>query len=60
VFGFTKEFFIELFLPKETTFKNNLFDLTVEDNRFLSFPYFFDDKKTNKKETKGSKNKLNK
>ena len=39
LFGFSKAFFTEVFLPKETMFLNNLFDFTVETNRFLSFPY---------------------
>ena len=56
-FGFSKAFFTELFLPKENTFKNNLFDLTVEGNRFVSYPYFFDEssQKKNKRENKSSK-----
>ena len=42
-FGFYKKFFMELFIPKGSAFKNNLYDITVEDCRFLSFPYFFDE-----------------
>lgn len=41
MFGFTKAFFTELFLPKETAFQNQMFDLVVEQNRFISYPYVF-------------------
>jgi hypothetical protein len=44
-----KTFFTELFIPKENNFQNSLFDLTVEANRFLSFPYFFSEDKVKKK-----------
>ena len=44
-----KTFFTELFIPKENNFQNSLFDLTVEANRFLSFPYFFLEDKVKKK-----------
>jgi hypothetical protein len=59
MFGFSKAFFTELFLPKEEMFQNNLFDLTVENNRFISYPFSFEDsqsqsKKQGKKEGKKS------
>jgi hypothetical protein len=53
IFGLEKGFFKELFIPKENTFHNSLFDLTVENNRFLSFPYFFEDKDAPKKRKEG-------
>ena len=43
IFGLEKSFFSELFIPKEYTFQNSIFDLTVEANRFLSYPYFFEE-----------------
>ena len=49
MFGFSKAFFTELFIPKEGIFQNTLFDLTVEDNRFLSYPYFFEDSQPHSK-----------
>ena len=52
-FGMSKSFFQEIFIPKESTFKNNMFDLTVEDTRFLSYPYFFEE--VNIKKGKGKK-----
>jgi len=53
IFGLEQSFFHELFVPKENTFQNSIFDLTVEAHRFLSFPYFFTETKV-----KGSKVKV--
>jgi hypothetical protein len=51
-----KSFFSELFIPKENTFENSIFDMTVEGNRFLSFPYFFHDNQSqSKKQSKTKK-----
>lgn len=52
IFGLEKTFFTELFIPKENTFQNSIFDLTVEANRFLSFPYFFNEDKAKVKKAK--------
>lgn len=52
IFGLEKTFFTELFIPKENTFHNSIFDLTVEANRFLSFPYFFNEEKAKVKKAK--------
>ena len=52
IFGLDKTFFTELFIPKENTFQNSIFDLTVEANRFLSFPYFFNEDKAKGKKAK--------
>jgi hypothetical protein len=53
-----KSFFSELFIPKENTFENSIFDLTVEGNRFLSYPYFFQDGGTGAQGTMGGKKQM--
>ena len=52
VIGLSREYFKELFMPKENTFMNDVFDLTVESNRFLSLPYNFPDSEEFKKSQK--------
>lgn len=53
LFGISKTFFTELFIPKEENFQNTLFDLTVERNRFISYPYFFEENQNvSKKQSK--------
>jgi len=55
IFGLEKTFFTDLFIPKENTFQNSIFDLTVENNRFLSFPFFFNEDSI---KAKGRKSKI--
>ena len=57
IFGLERTFFSELLIPKENTFENSIFDITVEGNRFLSYPYFFNDAQSSsgKKQSKATK-----
>jgi hypothetical protein len=55
VFGFSEDFLGDLFLPKLKIYKNNVFDITVEENRFISFPYFFEEQPKKKKDSKINK-----
>ena len=43
LFGFSKELYIDMFMPKERVFMNEIFDLVIENQRFLSLPYYFPD-----------------
>ena len=40
-FGFNKELYQDMFLPKEKVFMNEIVDLVIENQRFISFPYYF-------------------
>jgi hypothetical protein len=57
IFGLERSFFSELLIPKENTFENSIFDITVEGNRFLSYPFFFNDAQSSsgKKQFKATK-----
>ena len=32
-----------MFMPKDRVFKNEIFDLVIENQRFISLPYYFPD-----------------
>jgi hypothetical protein len=33
----------ELFMPNSRTFQNDIFDISVEQNRYICLPYYFPD-----------------
>ena len=41
LYGLSKQFFREIFLPKATSFQNDIFDISVEHYRFVCLPYYF-------------------
>ena len=47
----SKAFFRELFLPKEKIFQNDIFEVSIEQNQFICYPYYFPDDE--KEENKG-------
>jgi hypothetical protein len=51
-FGFNKELYQDMFLPKERVFMNEIVDLVIEHQRFLSFPYYFPENEVMEKSRK--------
>lgn len=43
IFGIDKEFFLDLFMPKDSNFQNKVMDLTVDQNRFIYYPFNYPD-----------------
>ena len=58
-YGLTKSFFREQFLPAASTFQNDIFEVTIEQNRFICYPYYFPDDSETDHPRKGP-NKQNK
>lgn len=52
------EHFCELLMPNEKSFQNDILDITIEDRRFICYPYTFPepstDVKTKKHKSKGN------
>ena len=46
LFGIDKDFFMDLFMPKDSNFQNKVMDLTLDDNRFVYYPFVFPDPDT--------------
>ena len=58
-YGMSKAFFRELFLPKEKIFQNDIFEVTIEQNQFICYPYYFpDDEAQVENKGKGRKNSI--
>ena len=42
-YGMSKAFFTKMFLPAVTSFQNDILEITIEQNRFIFYPYYFSD-----------------
>ena len=42
-YGMSEDYFNELFLPEYEVFKNDFFDIIVDQNRFICLSYYFPD-----------------
>jgi len=58
IFGIEKDFFLDLFMPKDSNYQNRINDLSIEDHRFLYYPFVFpEDFKVGSKKLKKIKKK---
>lgn len=44
IFGIDKDFLFDLFVPKDAHYQNRVQDLSVDDNRFVYYPFVYPDK----------------
>ena len=41
LYGIDKEFILDLFMPKDSNFQNKVMELTVEENKFIYYPFVY-------------------
>ena len=56
-YGMTKAFFREMFLPKASNFQNDLNEVTIEQNRYIFYPYYFQDDSDDQNQNPNKKQK---
>ena len=44
LYGIDKEFILDLFMPKDSNFQNKVMDLTVDENKFIYYPFVYPEK----------------